>query len=106
MLNITSSYNRPRCMDDGQEIFNNVTEKLKAYYAAGLLQVGKTYFFGTQSNLFCSHDGKHIRTYRMRDNWNGWHDVAAWTLPDFTPVGSITHPSPETGIHRTTISIS
>ena len=105
MLNIKSTLNRPRYMDDGDTTFTTVAEKAKAYYEAGLLEKGKSYFFGKGATLFCDHDGEYLRTYRMRDNWNGWHDVAAYKLDNFESAGSRTDPSPENGVHRAVVSI-
>ena len=65
-----------------------------------------THVFVGSSRTFCKVEGQVLRTYRMRENWNGWHDVAAYSLPNFEKIGTRIDADSPAGRHRDVVVIN
>jgi len=103
MISIQKSFSGLSIVTDRE--FPTVVAKIKAAYDEGLLEQGLRYFTKPESSLFCYHDGEVLMTCRMRDNGNGWHDVGAYALPDFRPVGTMFRSNPDNGTYRDSIEV-
>lgn len=77
---------------------------LKKAYSDRLLPDNTKVFVGS-SRFFGVVSGSVLRTYKMRENWNGWHDVGAYSLPDFTSIGTIVPADGSVGRHRNVLVI-
>ncbi len=82
----------------------NGLDVFKEAYSLGVLPEETSVFLGS-GKFFCVLRGDILRTYLMRDNSNGWHDVAAYSLPDFEEVGTRISADPSRGLHRDTVVI-
>lgn len=80
-------------------------ETFKRAYVLGLLPEGRKVFAWGSSRMFCIIKGGIMRTYCMRENWNGWNDLAAYALPDFEEIGTTVPADPAAGRHRNVVVI-
>lgn len=76
-----------------QEIFKQAIDQ-------GLIEDGQKYYMGWGRHFFIK-DGNYIKSFYMRDNWNGWHDRERWYYPTMEKcAGRIVPTCPSQGWHR------
>ena len=78
----------------------------RAAFNEGLFpKVGHKRFIG-KSETFAYIDSSFVLMHcRMRENWNGWHDVAAYSTPQFLDVGKLEYADASRGQHRNVIRV-
>ena len=93
------------CITGCPEEMTTGLDRIKAAYKAGILPEGQKVFSGEYSTFFAVLKKDVLRTYNYRDNWNGYHDVAAYSLPSFEPIGTKVMADYTIGQHRNIVNI-
>lgn len=72
-------------------------------YKQGILPKEIDVFYCNGSKYFCYIKNNIMEIHYYRDNWNGYHDEAFYSLPDLNPIGTTYDMDSSIGRHRRTI---
>jgi hypothetical protein len=79
--------------------------KFKLAHQQGLLKERYHYLPSSESWIFGRIEDGVLGIHRHRENGNGYHDVAKYSLPHFIEVGTSYQMDPSNGNHSDTIVI-
>lgn len=74
-------------------------------FKQGLMTEGRHRFVGYGRGFAYLKSG-NIHVCAMRENWNGWHDIAVYDAITMTEKGTKTYADPSAGQHRNVVSLN
>lgn len=77
----------------------------KSAFDQGLMTEGR-HRFVSYGRGFAYLKSGNIHVCAMRENWNGWHDVAIYDAITMAEIGTKTYANPSAGQHRDVVSLT